>query len=513
MACPRVDSPTLATLENLESMGLIGTGTNAYVRKAMFNQQAVAVKIFKKSDARSHRDFLKEVDELTRLRHPNIIRLIAHGKWKENGQQRFNCMILELADVGSLHHVLYETEHAYTTGHAVSWLKQLADAINYLHTQQPKPILHRDLKPLNLLIMNAGRSLKVCDFGTVCNLKTIMSVDKGSPCWMAPEAMQHNNYDQKCDVYSYVIVMWEVFARLLPYFYLPKANSNQIMLGVGKGELRPKRLADWPRVLECLFERGIDADGKRRPSMQIILDIMVKLDSVINDTMSQPGPIVPASRDADTRAHVAHDQDTPQRGDESNAPPPNGLQLAPPNVFFRNQPERYSFGTFGTNGNNNKVITIRSKQSLTSDSSQLSTNTNNNETIDPTSMQAAAAATAAAAAIKAGHRRSKSHGGNDMIMSSSLNANVYAQWKTAIASTVLNPIEPLYGDQQSVFLYNLHKQLVKEDDKLAKEISKMRQQREQLEATVKNVNNYSELVKQKSLLIEENERLRRLLKT
>ena len=91
------------------------------------------------------------------------------GKWQEKVDV-FNCMVIELADVGSLHHgnysfrkktyisaiiikwinntVLYETTLNYTLGHAISWLKQCADAIDYLHSRQPKPTIHRDLKPL-----------------------------------------------------------------------------------------------------------------------------------------------------------------------------------------------------------------------------------------------------------------------------------------------------------------------------------------------------------------------------
>jgi mitogen-activated protein kinase kinase kinase 7 len=112
--------------------------------------------------------------------------MIAYGKWQDRSDL-FNCLVIELADVGSLHHVLYETDLEYTLGHGISWLKQCASAINYLHLRQPKPTIHRDLKPLNLLLMRGGVLLKVCDFGTACNLKTFMTANKGSPCWIAPE--------------------------------------------------------------------------------------------------------------------------------------------------------------------------------------------------------------------------------------------------------------------------------------------------------------------------------------
>lgn len=78
--------------------------------------------------------------------------------------------------------------------------------------------------------------LKVCDFGTVCDLKTIMSVNRGSPCWMAPELLlQDGKYNEKCDVFSYAIILWEIFARLMPYFHLPSLTGTQIMFSVGRG--------------------------------------------------------------------------------------------------------------------------------------------------------------------------------------------------------------------------------------------------------------------------------------
>ena len=110
---------------------------------------------------------------LKKVNHDNIIKLIKAGKWSEKNDL-INCMIIEFADAGSLYHgkrallrefrflkfhsfdldleVLYERRDIqrveYTLGHGISWLKQCADAINYLHSFKPKPILHRDLKPL-----------------------------------------------------------------------------------------------------------------------------------------------------------------------------------------------------------------------------------------------------------------------------------------------------------------------------------------------------------------------------
>lgn len=63
-------------------------------------------------------------------------------------------------------------------------------------------------------------TLKLCDFGTVAELKTSMTNNRGSAAWMAPEVFRGKKYDQKCDIFSFGIWMWEMITRRLKKFFI-----------------------------------------------------------------------------------------------------------------------------------------------------------------------------------------------------------------------------------------------------------------------------------------------------
>ncbi|XP_012493640.1 PREDICTED: mitogen-activated protein kinase kinase kinase 7 [Propithecus coquereli] len=120
-------------------------------------------------------------------------------------------------------HVVFKLLHGaeplpyYTAAHAMSWCLQCSQGVAYLHSMQPKALIHRDLKPPNLLLVAGGTVLKICDFGTACDIQTHMTNNKGSAAWMAPEVFEGSNYSEKCDVFSWGIILWEVITRRKPF--------------------------------------------------------------------------------------------------------------------------------------------------------------------------------------------------------------------------------------------------------------------------------------------------------
>ena len=94
--------------------------------------------------------------------------------------------------------------------------------------------------------------------------------------------MSGDNYDEKCDIYSYSIITWEVLVRLNPYFDMPNANSGAIMYMVASRNMRPQKIANCPRLFQLFFESCWSGDPKKRPSMDFIYQMMSKLDAVVN---------------------------------------------------------------------------------------------------------------------------------------------------------------------------------------------------------------------------------------
>lgn len=242
----------------IELFEVVGKGTFGLVHKGRWRGQDVAVK----SIASDHekRAFLVEVRQLSRVDHPNIVKL--YGARVRTPV----CLVMEYAEGGSLYNVLHTMKQVqYTLAHALSWMLQCARGVAYLHGMKPKALVHRDLKPPNLLLVNGGTVLKICDFGTACDVQTQMTNNKGSAAWMAPEVFESSTYTEKCDIFSWGIILWEVLTRRKPFEDCgPPAFC--IMWAVHQGK-RPPLIHGCPTVLEELMVSCWSKHAEQRPPM------------------------------------------------------------------------------------------------------------------------------------------------------------------------------------------------------------------------------------------------------
>ncbi|XP_014373684.1 mitogen-activated protein kinase kinase kinase 7 isoform X3 [Alligator sinensis] len=247
---------------------VVGRGAFGVVCKAKWRGKDVAIKQIESESER--KAFIVELRQLSRVNHPNIVKL--YGACLNPV-----CLVMEYAEGGSLYNVLHGAEPLpyYTAAHAMSWCLQCSQGVAYLHSMKPKALIHRDLKPPNLLLVAGGTVLKICDFGTACDIQTHMTNNKGSAAWMAPEVFEGSNYSEKCDVFSWGIILWEVITRRKPFDEIG-GPAFRIMWAVHNGT-RPPLIKNLPKPIESLMTRCWSKDPSQRPSMEEIVKIMTHL--------------------------------------------------------------------------------------------------------------------------------------------------------------------------------------------------------------------------------------------
>lgn len=179
---------------------------------------------------------------------------------------------------GSLYDFLHRQKGVFKLPSLLKVAIDVSKGMNYLHQNN---IIHRDLKTANLL-MDENELVKVADFG-VARVQTqsgVMTAETGTYRWMAPEVIEHKPYDQKADVFSFGIALWELLTGELPYSYL---TPLQAAVGVVQKGLRPTIPKNThPRISE-LLQRCWQQDPKERPAFSEIIEILQHIAKEVND--------------------------------------------------------------------------------------------------------------------------------------------------------------------------------------------------------------------------------------
>ncbi|XP_023174501.2 mitogen-activated protein kinase kinase kinase 7-like [Drosophila hydei] len=266
---------TAANVAELQLGEVMGRGSFGIVLRANLFDIELAVKKILKSELNGNW-IEREVRQLFRANHENIIKFFGSTQDADGN----TLILMEYADCGSLHNYLYgngHKKHKYTHRTVLNWMQQLAKGVAYLHDMTPKPVIHRDLKPHNLLLVNEFRTLKIADFGTVRDQATLMTDLIGTPEYMAPEVALGQWYTDKSDVYSFGIVLWEVLARKKPFYHLKQKCSLAIINLVTRGERPP--LTDIHGIKYCehfksLIESCWTNDQTERLTMKDIIGLL-----------------------------------------------------------------------------------------------------------------------------------------------------------------------------------------------------------------------------------------------
>ena len=209
------------TYEILEFIGKGGMSTVFKARHIRLNTE-VAIKAVRKDQ---QIDLLAEVSILTRLNHPNLVKVTDIFE-----DDKLVYIVMDYIEGEDLQHII-EREKVIPEETVMEWFRTLADTLHYLHTRKP-PIIYRDMKPANVILQKDG-TLKVIDFGIAREYKAQASGDTtyiGTNGFAAPEQFGLAQSDGRTDIYSLGMTMHYLATGKSPlappYGYTPARKLN-----------------------------------------------------------------------------------------------------------------------------------------------------------------------------------------------------------------------------------------------------------------------------------------------
>ena len=258
-------------LEKYLRLDKVGEGTYGVVYKCQNKEtnELVALKKVRleNEDEGIPSTSIREISILKQLHHPNIVNLLdlIHGEKKLY-------LVFEFMD-HDLKKYLDLNGGPLPPQLVKSYLYQICLAIKYCHSRR---ILHRDLKPQNLLIDKNG-VIKLGDFG----LSRFLNSGKepthgriGTPHWMAPEILKGGTYQFPADIFSYGMILWELITYKIPYHNIDPMKIVDLIT-------KEKKIVKVPNegnpVLRRIAQRCIQYEPRDRPSLDVVLEVLGKV--------------------------------------------------------------------------------------------------------------------------------------------------------------------------------------------------------------------------------------------
>ncbi|GAB1293815.1 Mitogen-activated protein kinase kinase kinase 21 [Apodemus speciosus] len=299
---PRPCSPVHVDFERLELKELIGAGGFGQVYRATWQGQEVAVKAARRDpeqDAAAAAESVKREARLfAMLRHPNIIQL--RGVCL---RQPHLCLVLEFARGGALNRALAAAApdprapgprraRRIPPHVLVNWAVQIARGMLYLHEEAVVPILHRDLKSSNILLLEkiehddiCNKTLKITDFGLAREWhRTTRMSAAGTYAWMAPEVIRSSLFSKGSDIWSYGVLLWELLTGEVPYRGI---DGLAVAYGVAVNKLTLPIPSTCPEPFAKLMKECWEQDPHIRPSFALILQQLTAIEEAVLTDMPQ----------------------------------------------------------------------------------------------------------------------------------------------------------------------------------------------------------------------------------
>ena len=241
-------------------------------------------------------NFEKECLTWSKLIHPHIVQFL--GVYFLSGS-RVPMLILEKMDTSFRHYLEDHTKENFVLPDKIYVLRQVAQALSYLHSRSP-PLVHHDLSPNNILLNEVSLQAKVTDFGMTRAMDpskmSRKSSVKGTQAFMSPEALvDPPKYDEKLDVFSYGNVIITTVTHKWPNPGPSTTYEGEKLVGISEFHRREQYLIHFtptesevflPMVRTCLENRPI----QRPTSIQLVTQ-MIEIEASHPRTIVGPSAI------------------------------------------------------------------------------------------------------------------------------------------------------------------------------------------------------------------------------
>lgn len=260
---PNVAQPVLGRYQIIESIGKGAMGA-VFLGKDPKIGRTVAIKtlpLSKEFDTQQldevRRRFLREAETAGRLSHPNIVTIYDVGEEHDLAYIAMDYVDGDSLDAFTRPGYLLSVSEVFQIGIAV------AEALEYAHEQS---VVHRDIKPGNVMYSTASKTVKVTDFGIACltdNSRTMTGTVLGSPSYMSPEQLEGKRLDGRSDLFSLGVTLYQLFTGQLP-FNAESMASLAYKIANEKPKSVRKIRGDLPMCLVRIINKALEKDVRNR---------------------------------------------------------------------------------------------------------------------------------------------------------------------------------------------------------------------------------------------------------
>lgn len=324
----RIDVRSLPQVprERVDLLHVLGRGAFGEVFQGNYRHRdgeqplQVAVKILPSMSTKcSEEEFIMEASIMAKFSHPNIVHMIGvcfdrHPRY----------LVIELLDGGDLKRWLRESRGLGLTMKDLMFCAlDVAKGCRYMESRR---FIHRDIAARNCLLSSKGqgRVVKIADFGMARDIYRQDYYKKGGRAmlpikWMPPEAFLDGIFTAKTDVWSYGVLIWEIFSQgIMPY----ASMSNAPVMKYVTNNFRLPQPAGCPNNIYALMQQTWSLLPENRPTFSTIIDTIVActLDAeIMNATLPEFMRVLKMSGDNGTELHVPYNPEECERPEVENA--------------------------------------------------------------------------------------------------------------------------------------------------------------------------------------------------